>query len=219
MGAIGNPIKRKCHAGNCVSQCESSVHGGLYWILGGGGTRWYVALKPPRLSRLCSTQFSVPFEVIACLTSQVYIFIKKFQQFSIFWFPVKYFLATCRRIQRQMCGRCWNKRHLDKMSQEAGGMWSASEIASLTFESAKNGYFEFTTDLAIAIGRLVDSLLTLIFYINAPGSRPWNTRPWTQRLSELLDKLCTVNEKSNYLFSPPHPWISLFVGTFIGIIH
>lgn len=161
MGAIGNPIKRKCHAGNCVSQCESSVQGGLYWILGGGGHKM-----------ICGTEASppVPFMLypIFCPLwshrlsnfSSIYIYKKKFQQFGIFWFPVKYFLATCRRIQRQMCGRCWNKRHLDKMSQEAGGMWSASEIDSLTFDLAKNGYFEFTTDLAIAIGRLVDSLLT-----------------------------------------------------------
>lgn len=45
MGAIGNPIKRKCHAGNCVSQCESSVQG-LYW---GGGVTCGAGASPPAL--------------------------------------------------------------------------------------------------------------------------------------------------------------------------
>lgn len=35
-GVIGNPIKRKCHAGNCVSQCESSARGGSQWTQGRG---------------------------------------------------------------------------------------------------------------------------------------------------------------------------------------
>lgn len=164
---------------------------------GGGGHKMMCGTE-------ATTQFSVPFEVIACLASQVCIK-KKLQQFGIFWFAIKYFPATCRRIQRQMCGRCWNKRHLDKMSLEEGEMWSASEIASLTFDSVK---MDILNLLQIQLLQLdVDSLLTLVFYTNASGSRPWpwNTPPWTQRLSGLLDKLYTVNEKSNYLFSPATP--------------
>lgn len=42
-GVIGNPIKEKCHAGNCVSQCESFVRGGSHWIQG-RGDMWHWSL-------------------------------------------------------------------------------------------------------------------------------------------------------------------------------
>lgn len=46
-GVIGKPIKRKCHAGNCILQCESSTHGALHWIQWrGDNSMWHWSLCP-----------------------------------------------------------------------------------------------------------------------------------------------------------------------------
>lgn len=102
MGVVGNPIKRKCHAGNCVSQCESSVGLG--------------DMRRPRLSRSRSTQFSVPFEVGACLTSQVCV---KLLRFGPVWFW-------------ETCG------------PDVSGVRRV--CSSLTFTSVEKADFEFRTE-------------------------------------------------------------------------
>lgn len=55
-GVIGNPIKSKCHAGNCVSQCESSMQSSWSWIQGRGDV-WHWSLAAIRLVLLSCALF------------------------------------------------------------------------------------------------------------------------------------------------------------------
>lgn len=83
---IGNPIKRKCHAGNCVSQCESSVRGGLHWIQGRADMwHWSLTASLPfpvfllHFFQSPHSDFLSHFEVTGCLNS----YYKKVLQFKL----------------------------------------------------------------------------------------------------------------------------------------
>lgn len=59
-GVIGNPIKRKCHAGNCVSQCESSTWGGSHWIQARGDMWHWSLTSSPLLPVLLLHSLQLP---------------------------------------------------------------------------------------------------------------------------------------------------------------